>query len=123
MKCDYRNGYAGWTVRDVVTNQPEPYVIWVDPDDNTYATVDTPTRIDWKTGEVAQTVHRVKDFIIDVPACTFWFEKLAVTVPPLRSGNDPKVPTNKPCDACRQPETCKRIDFCAAYRCRFGEDD
>lgn len=120
MKCDYRNGYAGWTVRDIVTNQQEPYVIWVDPDDNTYATVDQPFRIDWKTNSVAQTIHHVKDFIVDVQACTFWFEKLAVTVAPLRSSNGPKPPTDQPCAVCCQPETCRRIDFCAAYRCRFG---
>ena len=124
MKCDHTNGYVGWKLRDVVTNQEVPYVLWVDPDANTYATLDTPPRIDWKTGEVAQTVHKVKSFIVDVPACTFWFEKLPLTVAPFTPSRSlPKQPTNRPCDVCCQPETCKRIDYCAAYRRRFGEVD
>lgn len=124
MRCDGNNGYAGWKVCDVVTSQPVPYVVWVDPDDNTYCTMDQPTRINWRTGEIAQTVHHVKDFTVDVIACTFWYEKLPVTVAPLSPGRQQdQRPSNRPCDACRQPETCKRIDYCAAYRCRFGEDD
>lgn len=123
MKCDGLNGYAGWKVCEKVTNQQEVWALWADPDANTYATMDQPPRV-LATGEMAHTVHKVKDITVDVLSCTFWIERLAVTVAPLSRGRQgPKEPSNKPCEACRQPETCKRIDYCAAYRCRFGHVD
>jgi hypothetical protein len=27
------------------------------------------------------------------------------------------------CDECCQEEACRRIDYCAAYRCGFGQDE
>jgi hypothetical protein len=122
MKCDGSNGYAGWLLCDRVTNLPVPSVLWVDPDANEYCTVDEPVRINWRNGEVARTVHRVKDIAVDFSATTFWFERAPVLVAPLSAGRQQQdESTDRPCADCCQPEACRRICYCAAHRCGFGE--
>lgn len=123
MKCDEGNGYGGWKLYDKATNQQVAWVLWVDPEEKTYATMDTPPRV-LSNGVMASTVHRVKDITVDVLACVFWFEKLAVTVAPLSRGRQgERQPSGKACSECRQEATCRRINYCAQYRCGFGEAD
>ena len=120
MRCDHSNGYGAWIVRDKVTNQTVPYVLWVDPDLKEWATMDLPPRLSGH--EVAHTVHRAQEITVDLAACTFWVLKAPVTIPPLRpSRQEDQPPTNQPCQDCCQPETCRRLDFCAAHRGPFGK--
>jgi hypothetical protein len=120
MKCDHTNGYVCWETRDKVTGARIEYVLWVDPDANEWATVDMPPRL--SGGEVAKTVHRAQEIIVDVISATFWVLKAPVTIPPLRpSRQEEQEATNKPCEECKQPQTCRRLDYCAAHRGPFGQ--
>jgi hypothetical protein len=123
MKCDATNGYAGWLLCDRVTNLPVANVLWVDPDANEYCTFDEPVRVNWRNGEVASTVHRVKDIAVDFGATTFWFERAPVLVAPLSAGRQQQSElTDQPCADCCQPDACRRTNYCAAHRSTFGEN-
>jgi hypothetical protein len=120
MRCDHTNGYLGWDCRDKVTNQQFKYVAWVDPDAKEFCTYEYPFRI--VGNEAATSVHRAQEIVVDLPACTFWVLKAPVTIPPLRpSRQEEQGPTNKPCEECKQPQTCRRLDYCAAHRGPFGQ--
>jgi hypothetical protein len=120
MKCDQSNGYAGWTVCDRVTNEPVAYVVWVDPDDKTFCTIDVPPRV--IGNEYAKTTHQCSEITVDFASTTFWVVKAPLQVAQLSPGRQQQQePSNQPCPECCQPDTCKRIDYCAAHRCGFGE--
>ena len=119
MKCDASNGFAGWVLRDRVTGDSVDYVLWVDPDANEYCAMDVPVRR--VGGEIASTVHKAADITVDLAGLTFWFQPAPVVVAPLSTGQQEQERTDQPCQECCQPETCKRIDYCAAHRCGFGE--
>lgn len=119
MKCTASNGYAGWLVREESTGDKIENVVWIDPDLLVYCAYDEPLRIIGV--EVARTVYRVQDIRVDRAASTFWIKRAPVMVAPLSPGRQQdQQPTDKPCADCCQPDTCRRIDYCAAHRCDFG---
>lgn len=114
------NGYAGWEAIDKITGLRIKDVLWVDPEDKSYCTIDEPYRV--VAGEVAHTVYRCSEVTADLPAMRFWIVRTPTVVAPLNPGRQ-QAPerTDQPCADCCQPDTCKRIDYCAAHRCAFGE--
>ncbi len=121
MRCDASNGYAGWTVREQVIGCAYEDVLWVDPDVNEFCTIDRPIRLIGGL-EVATTVHRAQEIIVDLSGTTFWIVKAPVFVAPLSSGRQQEQePTGQACADCCQEETCRRVNYCAAHRGPFGE--
>lgn len=120
LKCHAMNGYAGWLVREESSGDRINHVIWVDPDLKTYCAHDVPFSV--VGAELASTVYAVEDIRTDHAGKTFWIKRAAVTVAPLSPGRQQaQEPTNKPCPECCQEETCRRLDWCAAHKCGFGE--
>ncbi len=120
MKCDAASGYFGWRVVDLATGHKIEHVIWVDPQMKVYCTADQPFRV--IAGEVAKTIHVAADITEDFTSMTFWVARRAVTVAPLSAGRQAEQePSGQPCPDCCQPDACRRICYCAAHRCGFGE--
>lgn len=116
MICDSSNGYAGWTAVDSVTGIAIDYVLWVDPDALEFCTMA------FRAWPVTKTIHKAQSISIEPFYKKFVVTKAAVIVQPLSAGRqDMTEPTGKPCAECCQEETCRRLDYCAAHRCGFGE--
>lgn len=113
MRYDARNGYAFWKVRDRATGAEIRGVLWVDPDARTYRQAEQPLRV--VGNDIAANTYPAHAIEVEATARTFWISLLR------RDSKQPKP--GEPCDRCTQPETCARIHYCAAYRCRFGEVD
>jgi len=119
MKCDANNGYVGWKVIDKGSGQTIEHVSWIDPDENTYCTIDVPRYL--HGNELACTVHRAGDIKVEWGTATFWVTQLGGTVAPLSPGRQhTPEPTDRPCADCCQPQACRRTNYCAAHRCDFG---
>jgi hypothetical protein len=121
MRYDARNCGAGWKARDRATGAEIRRVVWVDTAARSYAQHDDPTRV--VGNAIASTTYHVHAIDVDAPARTIWITHRAgdVSLTLRRDSRQPKP--GEPCDVCHQPETCARIHYCPAYRCRFGEVD
>jgi hypothetical protein len=120
MELHLFGGFYGFTVLDMATGTTVAEVQWVDDSTMEYATtVPAVLRADgfWEV-TFGWTTHKVTAVRVD-----YVNKRIEVNTPAAQASPWP-FPTSqgKQCDACCQPDTCKRIDFCAAYRCRFGQD-
>jgi hypothetical protein len=116
MRMDRRSGFAGYTVIDDATGTTLHEVAWVDDVALEVATVAQPPRIDFSTLEIALDIVKVTRVAVDYAA-----EVIHLNDPVRPWTVVAQVSEPKPCEDCCQPETCRRIDFCAQYRCGFGE--
>jgi hypothetical protein len=117
MRMTALNGFYGFPVVDLSTGYEIPVVMWVDDTTLEYATLRFPLMT--ANGDIfTEDIHKVTAVRVD-----YVNKRIEVNTPPAQTAPWP-FPTSqgKQCDACCQPQTCQRIDFCAAYRCRFGQD-
>lgn len=110
--------YFGYQVFDsdgtVVAN-----VVWVDDTKQEMACYEWPYRI--VGDEMATVIKQVNGVRVDFPSMTIHVNTgVAVTIPTWTHvpGID-KQP--QACSECMQEPTCRRICYCAAYKCCFGE--
>lgn len=116
MRMDFLTfGFAGFKVFDLGTGTYLDRVMWVDDTALEYATLSDPVVIEDDQFKV--DVHKVSSVRVDYVNRVITVDSGAGVWPfpttPAKEG--------KACDECCQPETCKRIDYCARYKCRFGE--
>lgn len=107
------NGFAGFKVVDDAAGAEIKNVVWVDDVALEYCVyAPWPAASTTIVKVTAVRVHHVA-------------KEIHVNAPPVKAfGVDYSV--EKPasaCDACCQEATCRRIHYCAAYRCGFGEVD
>lgn len=108
---------GAFEVRDAATGRTVSEVIWVDDVTLEYATPSQPIRLDWHTLELAIDIHKVTRVLVD-----YANRVIHVNEPPLvhaRAGI--AVRELHACAECCQADTCRRIDYCAAFKCGFGE--
>lgn len=115
MRMDNRNGFGGYIVIDLATASEIKEVLWVDDTALVYATLLIP----WVTltGEINEEIHKVTAVRVD-----YVNKRIEVNTPAAQAAPWP-FPTSQPkaCHECCQPETCKRLDFCMAHKCVFGD--
>jgi|GEM_PF-6105177 hypothetical protein len=115
MRMDSQSFPQGVKVVDDATGTTLHDVVWVDDVSLEYAVVSQPVRYDLGTWEIATDVVKVTRVQIDWVSKVIHLNDLpapaaAIAVRELHA-----------CDQCCQEETCRRIHYCAAYRCGFGE--
>lgn len=117
MRMDKVSGFYGFTTVDLSTGAEIANVVWADDTTLEYATLRLPYWVD-PSGVVSVDVHKVTAVRVDYVNKRIELNTLPAQTPWPFPTSEPKA-----CHECHQPETCKRIDFCAAHKCRFGEDD
>jgi hypothetical protein len=114
------NGYADFKVIDDATRAEIAGFTWVDDVRLEYEAYVLPARYGCNGGLATEIVkvsavsvnHAAREIHVNTPQPIM----LTVTVgAPVRAV--------RACTECRQEETCRRIDYCAAYRCGFGRDE
>jgi hypothetical protein len=120
MELNISGAFSGFTVIDMATGTSIVDALWVDDTALEYATTEPPVLQSngYWTVSFGWVIHKVTAVRVD-----YVNKRIEVNTPPAQTAPWP-FPTSqgKQCDACCQPQTCQRIDFCAAYRCRFGQD-
>jgi hypothetical protein len=107
-------GHEGeFTLMDDATGQPVPNWVWVDVALREYATQDTASI--W--GVYTTTKVSVSRVAVNWAAKT-----IHVNEPPqIVSTSGIQVRELHACHECCQPDACRRIHYCAAWKCGFGE--
>jgi hypothetical protein len=116
MRMGPSTGFVGFTVIDDATGKTLREVVWVDDVALEAATLARPLRVDILTLKAAVDVMKVTRVAVDYAAEVIHLNDPVRPWTLVTQTSEPK-----PCDECRQPETCRRTDFCAQYRCGFGE--
>jgi hypothetical protein len=123
MRMTPHNGYMGFTVLDADGSEIKN-VVWVDDAAQQYACYEDPPRLAGL--EFALIVTSVNGIRVDHAYKKIYVNTGVVSKVPSWTAV-PAVPVvkQKPraCSECRQEETCRRISYCAAFKCGFGEDD
>lgn len=124
MRIDLGSVLDDFTVVDLATGAEVYGVMWVDDTTLEYATLRYPVVFTdgWGADIHKATAVRVDYVNKRIEVNTPPAHTAPVTIPPLRpSKQEEQGSTNRPCEECKQPGTCKRLDYCAAHRCAFGE--
>jgi hypothetical protein len=114
-------GYDGFKVIDDATNTPVENVTWVDDvaleyeifrKQAHYSLVTSIWGMEIVKVSAVSVNHAAREIHVNTPQPIMLTVAVGAPVRAVRA-----------CAECRQEETCRRIDDCAAYRCGFGQDD
>jgi hypothetical protein len=122
MRMTPSNGYMGYSVIDVDGTEIK-LVAWVDDTTQQYACYEEPIRLVPPSYEAAVIVTQVTGIRVDHADKKIHVNTGIVSKVACLSTVAPVARTVRACDECRQEETCRRISYCARYRCGFGEVD
>ncbi len=116
MRMDNKSGFAGFIVVDLATGMKIDGVVWVDDTTMEYATAIVPYVV--SDGEFAVDIHKVTAVRVD-----YVNKRIEVNTATPQTQTPWPFPTSEPkaCFECTMPETCKRLDFCMAHKCSFGD--
>lgn len=114
MRYDAHNAPMAKVIDDA-TGQELRYVMWVDDATLEYSTHTMPVQI--VGDEVVTVVVKVTRVHVD------WAARVIHVNEPPRVIQAQEGHIERPCDECRQESTCRRISYCAQYRCAFGAVD
>jgi hypothetical protein len=114
------NGYADFKVIDDAKRAEIAGFTWVDDVRLEYEAYVLPARYGCNGGLATEIVkvtavivnHAAREIHVNTPQPIMLTVAVGAPVRAVRA-----------CAECRQEETCRRIDYCAAYRCGFGQDD
>jgi hypothetical protein len=114
------NGYADFKVIDDATRAEIAGFTWVDDVRLEYEAYVLPARYGCNGG-LATEIVKVTAVIVNHAAREIHVNTAAAGSAHGSYGAPARAV--RACDACCQEETCRRTDYCAAYRCGFGQDD
>lgn len=120
MRMTPQTGYMGYDVVDADGSKIER-VAWVDDTTQQYACFEEPAR--WVGYELAVIVKSVTGIRVDHADKKIYVNSGIVSKVACLSTVTPMARTVRACTECRQEPTCRRINYCAQYRCGFGEVD
>ena len=120
MRMTPLNGYLGCDVIDSDGSKIQR-VAWVDDTTQQYACFEEPAR--YVGYELAVIVKSVTGVRVDHADKKIYINSGIVSKVACLLTVAPEIRTVRPCTECRQEETCRRISYCAAFKCGFGEDD
>lgn len=108
-----------FAVIDDATGQKLSDVMWVDDVELVYAVLECPVRfVSGADGEFEVATEEVKVTAVRV---NYAAREIHVNEPASLTSSAIHVRELHACDQCHQQDTCCRINYCAQYRCAFGE--
>jgi hypothetical protein len=112
-------GYVGYKVIDDATRLEIQRVLWVDDVALEYQTVKQPAYHPY--GGLDTDVVKVTAVTVNHAAREIHVNTPQPIVLSISVGTPERV--LRACGECCQEATCRRTDYCARYRCGFGQED